>query len=90
MKNNLYKLKLKSLSKVIISPRSSKTMYKDVDFDSKILGLNKEKISIIYPFYSYNERKINMNVKDINYYLPGSSIKGVFFSKEKNIMCDDV
>jgi len=103
MENNIYKselkLNFKSLSRVIVSPRSLKALYKNVDFESEDLfdlyeneNFNKkiENISIIYSFYSYNERKLNMDSKDINYYLPGSSIKGSLFSGEKNIMCDDV
>lgn len=90
MKNKMFKLKFKSVSKIAVSPRSSKALYRDIDFDNGTLNVGKEKISIIYPFYSYNERKINMSSKSINYYLPGSSIKGALFSKEKNIMCDDI
>ena len=94
---NKYNLKLKSISKIVVSPRSLKTLYKDVDFEEKdmikpylnILEEDKKKITVIYPFYNYNN-KIEKMIKNPEYYLPGSSVKGAIFFGEKDIRCDDI
>ena len=94
---NKYNLKFKSISKIVVSPRSLKILYKGVDFREDDLvkpysNLEKEesnKITVIYPFYNYKD-KLDEMIEKPEYYLPGSSIKGSIFPKEEDIRCDDI
>jgi len=56
------KLKFKTISPVILSPRMEKALYKGVDFKEIIMKDTKiekvENINIIYPFYSYEDRDL--------------------------------
>lgn len=80
---NFTKLRFKTISYVISSPRDSQAFYRGIDFDDKKLNdidnnnniIDKTKINIIYPFHQYGQYKI-LDDKNNNYYIPGSSIKG--------------
>jgi len=69
-----YKYNLKTLSPIILSPRSSKAFYRFLDYEEKDYEYN-----IIYPFYQYGEYD-TFDAKTINRYIPGSSIKGALTS----------
>lgn len=82
----------KTVSFVCLSPRESKAFYKKVDFEEIKKEWIKEeeekekkemqgKINIIYPFYSYGEYD-ELYSDDLEYYIPGSSIKGAILNKE--------
>lgn len=80
---------LTTLSSLIVSPRSDRAFYRDLDdsieeFCSKQSDddnnnnkqkLDKSKLKIIYPFYRYGEYE-SYSPEQAEYYLPGSSIKG--------------
>ena len=68
-----YTYMLKTLSPIILSPRSSQAFYKDIDYmDSDQISSD---YNIIYPFYRYGDYT-NFDPKSAEYYIPGSSIKG--------------
>lgn len=68
-----YSYKLKTLSKVILSPREQGAFSPDSDgkYDKKI----------IYPFYQYGEYE-KYQPDSAHYYFPGSSLKGMLFSEK--------
>lgn len=94
------KFKIRTISKVTISPRNFEALYAGIDYSN-----SEGKYSIIYPFYSYSNR-YNKNEEyyvlkeNIDYYIPASSFKGallrgVLKSKgasniRKNIYCNDI
>lgn len=82
-----------TISPLILSPRTEKALYKGVDFknikeDIKNSNIvNVDKINIIYPFYSYEERDLlpeNEFLYAQEYYIPASSLKGALLSGTKN------
>ena len=85
------KLKFKTISPVILSPRMEKALYKGVDFKEIIMKDTKiekvENINIIYPFYSYDDRdllsEINFSYSN-EYYIPASSLKGALLGSKKD------
>ena len=89
----MMKLKFKTISPVILSPRMEKALYKNVDFkgisEDDMVNLEtekKEKINIIYPFYSYEDRNLLCErafsyAKE--YYIPASSLKGALLGNKK-------
>ena len=85
-------LKLTTISKVILSPRDSGALYKDIDYSflnyNQGQELSKE-VNMIYPFYSYTNRALSTenNIENIKYYIPASSLKGAILSciKEDDI-----
>lgn len=89
----MVKLKITTISPLILSPRTEKALYKGVDFknikeDIKNSNIvNVDKINIIYPFYSYEERDL-LPVNEFSYaqeyYIPASSLKGALLSGIKN------
>lgn len=90
--------KLTTVSSLIVSPRSNAAWYKDLEGFSleKVKGeenyLEKTKLNIIYPFYQYGEYT-EYNPENAEYYLPGSSVKGMLCqgtSSTGNLMVDDV
>jgi len=107
MKNLIkYTYRIKTLSKLVLSPRENKAYYLDAeDFEEQDvhldhrevsieeLGKGTEKIRIIYPFYQYGTYP-RYNPKETKYYIPGSSIKGAIFSHSaqsvEKVMVDDV
>ena len=87
------KLKFMAISPVVLSPRMEKALYKGVDFkniekDIKNSNIvNVDKINIIYPFYSYEERDLLPENKFLyaeEYYVPASSLKGALLSSITN------
>ena len=87
------KLKITTISSLILSPRMEKALYKGVDYkninenikNSNIVNINN--INIIYPFYSYEERNLlpeNEFLYAQEYYIPASSLKGALLSGTKN------
>jgi len=85
------KLKFKTISPVILSPRMEKALYKGVDFKEIIMKDTKiekvENINIIYPFYSYDDRDLlsESNFSYSNeYYIPASSLKGTLLGSKKD------
>lgn len=89
----MVKLKMTTISPLILSPRTEKALYKGVDFknikeDIKNSNIvNVDKINIIYPFYSYEERDLlpeNEFLYAQEYYIPASSLKGALLSGTKN------
>jgi len=90
-----YTYKLKTLSPLILSPRSSMAFYKDAlinDCDEEYFKTtyidDKEKeqeksYKILYSFYRYGEYDL-FNPSEAQYYIPGSSIKGALNLERKN------
>ena len=85
------KLKFKTISPVILSPRMEKALYKGVDFKEIIMKDTKiekvENINIVYPFYSYDDRDLlsESNFSYSNeYYIPASSLKGALLGSKKD------
>jgi len=66
----LHKCTLKTLTPVILSPRSAMAFYKDIDYEESEYPYN-----MIYPFYRYGEYHA-LNPDSLSHYIPGSSIKG--------------
>ena len=91
------KFKIRTISKVIISPRNSEALYKGIDYMD-----SEDKYSAIYPFYSYNNRydkneEYYALKENIDYYIPASSFKGALLrgvsensNIRKNIYCNDI
>ena len=84
------KLKFKTISSVILSPRMEKALYKGVDFKEIIMKDTKiekvENINIVYPFYSYDDRDLlsESNFLYANgYYIPASSLKGALLGNKR-------
>lgn len=81
-------LKLTTISKVILSPRDSGALYKDIDYSflnyNQGQELSKE-VNMIYPFYSYTNRALSTenNIENIKYYIPASSLKGAILTSLK-------
>ena len=71
-KMKIYHYTVRTLSPVILSPRSSMAFYKGIDYDENDVGYN-----MIYPFYQYGEYDLYNPVK-AKYYIPGSALKGAF------------
>lgn len=89
----MVKLKITTISSLILSPRMEKVLYKGVDYknikeDIKNSNIvNIDNINIIYPFYSYEERDLlpeNEFLYAQEYYIPASSLKGAVLSGIKN------
>ena len=85
------KLKFKTISPVILSPRMEKALYKGVDFKEIIMKDTKiekvENINIIYPFYSYEDRDLlseSIFLYANEYYIPASSLKGALLGSKKD------
>lgn len=89
----MVKLKITTISSLILSPRMEKALYKGVDYknikknikNSNIVNIDN--INIIYPFYSYEERNLlpeNEFLYAQEYYIPASSLKGALLSGIKN------
>lgn len=106
--NNLtkYEYQIKTLSKLVLSPRENRAFYLDAgdftkqqvhldptDSATEEVGKENEKIKIIYPFYQYGTYP-GYNPRDAKYYIPGSSIKGAIFSQPpqsaERVMMDDI
>ncbi len=98
MKKITYVMNL--LSSVIVSPRSGQALYKGIDEfclspdveipDSE--SNEKHEFKVIYPFYQYGEYK-KYDPEHVNYYLPGSSVKGALLHRKMSgtkLMADDV
>lgn len=92
-KLNKYSYKLKTLSNLIISPRQQQAIY--VDSYSKAKS-DTNSINIVYPFYQRGEYQ-HYQEKNCQYYIPGSSIKGVLLSKQEeptlpssSLLMDDI
>jgi hypothetical protein len=79
--NNLkkYTYQLKTLSKVILSPRQQQAFYRGIDFKKGEQGID-DNINVIYPFYQRGEYERYQ--KDNQYYIPGSSIKGALLAPQ--------
>lgn len=76
-------LKFRTVSSVILSGRNSFSLYKGIDYKE----VSNEEISIIYPFYSYENRNNKYNKifeKANSYYIPASSLKGSLLVNKKN------
>ena len=86
----MVKLKITTISSLILSPRMEKALYKGVDYkniNENIKNSNIDNINIIYPFYSYEERNLlpeNEFLYAQEYYIPASSLKGALLSGTKN------
>ncbi|WP_050794617.1 hypothetical protein [Peptoniphilus indolicus] len=76
-------LKFRTVSSVILSGRNHSALYEGIDYKKTCF----DKFSIIYPFFSYENRigKTNEDFKKANsYYIPASSLKGSLLAK-KNV-----
>lgn len=90
------KYQLKTISSLVVSPRSNLAWYKELkefnlDMIPDSIYLNKDRLKVIYPFYQYGEYKEWS--RSAKYYLPGSSLKGALCEKltrRNNIMVDDI
>lgn len=95
------KIKIKTLSSVILSPRMEKALYQGVDFkevEMKDVGdvefrakEGSQNINIVYPFYSYENRELlaeNSFSCAETYYIPASSLKGAVLGN-MNMMSND-
>lgn len=87
------KLKFKTISPIILSPRMEKALYKGIDFKEVNKGIrnlkvkNIDSINIVYPFYSYEDR--DLLIEDCllytkEYYIPASSLKGSLLGNKKS------
>lgn len=88
--------KLTTRSSLIISPRANMALYKELGgFSLQKLNadyLEKSKLKVIYPFYQYGEYT-EYAPERAEYYLPGTSVKGVLCqgaSTPGDVMVDDV
>ncbi|EHL16443.1 hypothetical protein HMPREF9629_01283 [Peptoanaerobacter stomatis] len=87
------KLKFKTISPIILSSRTEKALYKDVDFKEVTLDkmsfedIDVQNIKIIYPFYGYESRDL-LPEKNFStakeYYIPASSLKGALLGNKKS------
>lgn len=88
-----YRYQLKTLSKLVLSPREHQGYYLAAgDFDVKLSEEFQGNTNIIYPFYQYGSYK-SYNPEQAQYYIPGSSIKGAICSgseKTYRLMVDDI
>jgi len=88
---NRFTIKLKILSSISLSPRESYCFYEGIDFEEedvkKFYPNMKKGVNIIYPFYQYGEYE-EFDPENSDYYIPGSSIKGVLGYAD--IYVDDV
>lgn len=94
-----YQYTLKTLSKVIVSPRDHAGFYLAMkDFSTAAIGINdnfgdRDKINIIYPFYQYSTYSC-YQPQNASYYIPGSTVKGAIKNNDKNsslrMMVDDL
>lgn len=84
-------LKFKTISSVILSSRGENALYTGIDFarieKNGNIGIesNGDKVKMIYPFYSYEDRNFNSNYSfefSKKYYIPGSSLKGALLSNQ--------
>ncbi|WP_088839373.1 RAMP superfamily CRISPR-associated protein [Listeria sp. ILCC792] len=81
---------LKVISPLILSPRSSEQFYVGIDYQSDEV----DDVNIIYPFYRYGDYT-EYKPEGIQYYIPGSSIKGALKSlisveNNENWLVDDI
>lgn len=89
-------LKFKTISSVILSPRGENALYMGIDFKNENIGIesNGNKIKIIYPFYSYEDRNFNSNYSfdfSEKYYIPGSSLKGALLLNQSiNLQLEEI
>ncbi len=88
-----YQFTLKVISPLILSPRSSEQFYADVDYQSEEIS-GAGDVNIIYPFYRYGDYT-EYKPNGIQYYIPGSSIKGTLKSlipagNNENWLVDDI
>ncbi len=90
--------KLTTLSSLIVSPRANAALYSELgDFSLSEIEdvtnyLEKNKLKVIYPFYQYGDYT-TYAPESAEYYLPGTSIKGVLrqgASISDGFMVDDV
>ncbi|WP_088825941.1 RAMP superfamily CRISPR-associated protein [Listeria goaensis] len=84
------KFTLKVISPLILSPRSSEQFYVGIDYQSDEV----DDVNIIYPFYRYGDYT-EYKPEGIQYYIPGSSIKGALKSlisveNNENWLVDDI
>lgn len=90
--------KLTVLSSLIASPRANAAWYRELgEFSEEDVKQenwqNKNQLKVIYPFYQYGEYR-KYAPDSANYYLPGSSVKGMLRrgegNRNKELMADDV
>ena len=89
----MMKIKFKTISPVILSPRMEKALYKGVDFKEVSEGGMKSlktgeigNINMVYPFYSYEDRNLlyeNCFSHAKEYYIPASSLKGALLGNKR-------
>lgn len=83
------KLKFKTISPIILSPRMEKALYKGIDFKElmNFEDIDMQNINIVYPFYSYENRDL-LPEKNFSpakeYYIPASSLKGALLGNKKS------
>lgn len=88
------KIRMTTISPVILSPRTEKALYKGVDFkeisEKNTTNLKIKKVSninIVYPFYSYDDRNLLSEspfLQAKEYYIPASSFKGALLGNKKD------
>lgn len=96
------KYNITTVSSLIVSPRSDRAFYRELDSSIKKYypEAHKEcgKIQIIYPFYRYGQYE-SYSPEQAEYYLPGSSIKGALknpdgkskeINSKQSIMAEDI
>lgn len=97
-KKEKYTYRLKTLSKLVLSPRDQHGYYLDAeDFKKEDIALNhddQKKVKIIYPFYQYGDYSYYCP-ESTQYYIPGSSLKGTILSNFSDqltfkLMVDDI
>ena len=98
MRKISYKLEL--LSSLIVSPRSTQALYTGIDEFCQIAktelpiweSKEEQETKVVYPFYQYGAYT-RYDPEHAEYYLPGSSIKGVLMAaqeKEYDLIADDI
>ena len=83
------KLKFKTISPIILSPRMEKALYKGIDFKElmNFEDIDMQNINIVYPFYSYENRDLLPEKNFLpakEYYIPASSLKGALLGNKKS------
>ncbi|MGK0551962.1 hypothetical protein ACSFB8_07725 [Enterococcus faecalis] len=93
-----YSYQIRTLSKLILSPRQQQAFYRGIDFNQGDIADETALergggVNIIYPFYQKGE--YHSYQKDCQAYIPGSSLKGALQAdqtrtKQQTLMVNDI
>lgn len=86
------KYEMEMVSSLILSPRSGRALYRDIDTFSRLPEVEAaefdrtaeetREVKVVYPFYQYGEYK-KYDPDNTEYYIPGSSVKGALQRGER-------